>query len=82
MLHQVQVEPVPIDTYRVVAGDAICDRLIALADRLRGARVLQVNATLTAVEFRSYCAHRSPLCETWGWMFPGRSSPEIAPFSK
>lgn len=45
MLHQVQVEPAPLDAYRLVAGDAVCDRLIALADQLRGARILHLNAT-------------------------------------
>ncbi len=45
MLQQVDISPVPIDDYRDIVGDAVVERLRGMADALRDARILQINAT-------------------------------------
>ncbi len=45
MLTQVPVQPKSLQDYRPVVGDDVIDRLYALAEPLRGARVVHVNAT-------------------------------------
>lgn len=45
MLHQVREESRSLDAYRSVVGEAVVDELRELAQPLRGARVLHVNAT-------------------------------------
>ena len=45
MLHRVDVGIEPLGPYRAIAGDEICDRLERLADRLKGARIMHINAT-------------------------------------
>jgi trehalose synthase len=45
MLHTVDVGPGSLDAYRGVAPDRILDELHAVGSRLRGARVLHLNAT-------------------------------------
>lgn len=44
------LQPIPLldkdlDLYRVAAGDAAVERILALAEPLRGARVLHINST-------------------------------------
>lgn len=45
MLQLVDISPVPIDDYRDIVGDPIVEHLRTMAQALRGARILQVNAT-------------------------------------
>lgn len=45
MLQLVDIAPVSIDDYRAIVGDGVIERLQSMADLLRGARILQVNAT-------------------------------------
>lgn len=45
MLQLVDISPVPIDEYRGIVGDLVVEELRQLAATLRGARILQVNAT-------------------------------------
>jgi len=45
MLNPVQVNPKSIEAYREPAGDAVVDEILRLAEPLKGARVLHVNAT-------------------------------------
>ncbi|MFQ6001058.1 MAG: glycosyltransferase [Anaerolineae bacterium] len=45
MLHRVNVEPKALDEYRTIVGDEEITAIRALAEPLRGARVLHVNAT-------------------------------------
>ncbi len=45
MLQLVDISSVPIDDYRDIVGDVVIERLREMADSLRGARVLQLNAT-------------------------------------
>jgi trehalose synthase len=45
MLHRVDVGSEPLDPYRPLVGDAICDEVIQLAQQLRDARIVHINAT-------------------------------------
>lgn len=45
MLHQVPVSPKSLSAYRPVAGEEAVERILALAEPLRGARVVHINAT-------------------------------------
>src|SRR5215216_2767578 len=45
MLEQVTVPPLALDAYAPVAGDEAVEEIRSLAEDLRGARVLHVNAT-------------------------------------
>ena len=45
MLHKVDISVTPVEEYRSIIGDAATERLIALAEPLRGARVAHINAT-------------------------------------
>ncbi|MEX0787587.1 MAG: glycosyltransferase [Anaerolineales bacterium] len=45
MLEQVKVEPKSLDAYRPIVGEAAIDEILRMAEPLRGARVVMINAT-------------------------------------
>ncbi len=45
MLHRVDLTPLPLDSYQPLIGEEVITRLRALSDRLRGVRMVHINAT-------------------------------------
>lgn len=45
MLHRVDLTPMPLEPYEPIVGAAVVERLRGLAERLRGVRIVHINAT-------------------------------------
>ncbi|MFN8034509.1 MAG: glycosyltransferase [Acidimicrobiia bacterium] len=66
MLEHVPLLEKDLEDYRAVAGDDVVDRIVALAEPLRGARVLHVNATAYGGGVAELLATHVPLLRSVG----------------